>query len=177
MAKKNYLITGVPGAGKTTICQILTEKGFDAIDTDLYPDFSNWFAKDTGDVVRRPDEGVASDWLNQHSYNWDEEVLQQVLDTTGEATFICESSSNQQVLLDRFDKVFLLKADEELILGRLATRIGTDHYGKTEGERQHVLTWYEAWQDRFIEQGAIPIDAARPPGVVADLLLKETGLS
>ena len=174
MAKKNYLIAGTPGSGKSTIGKALENKGLLTIDTDAYPGMSNWVNKITGKKTNSPSEGMDNDWFENYDYDWDINVLSKLLKNDDDKLYFYGSSSNQGELLDKFDKVFLLKVNPDLIQDRLKSRIGTSHYGKTESERLHVLTWFDDFQNGYIESGVETIDASKPIDSILQTIINAT---
>lgn len=158
----NILIAGVPGSGKSSVGEKLAQQGYPTIDTDDYPGPTNWVNRKTKIIATPPAQGMTKEWIKQHDYNWDETLLKELLSNTDNGQIFYGSSSNQEALLDLFDTVFLLKVDPVTIIDRLKRR-SDNKYGKTQAERDHVLTWYQTFQDKYAQNDrVIVIDATQP---------------
>jgi hypothetical protein len=112
------LITGVSGAGKSTIAAVLARRGLASIDADGDP----WLARSVD-----PDGNVVEDlsvpdfaWLARHSWAWDPARLDELIRAAGPATlYVCGGAENELELADRLTQVFLLELDEPTMLARL----------------------------------------------------------
>ena len=69
-----FLVTGNPGAGKTTTASALTERGFDAIDTD---EIAGWETA-TGRAATQPEDPTGG-WLLDHRWVWNARLLDEAI--------------------------------------------------------------------------------------------------
>lgn len=161
-----YFITGTPGSGKTTIGKILKEKGYKFVDVDHEKGLAHWYNKETSQKVKRG-SNVDANWYGQHDWNWDRNNLQNLLKNyVDETIFVSGITSNQTNDLDLFDKVFLLKTDEEELRKRMLQRKSNDNAGP-----EHVFGWHKTFEEEMLKHGAISIDASQSPKkVVEDIL-------
>ena len=89
-------ISGISGAGKTTIAAVLARRGLAVIDDDDDP------------------------WLARHSWAWNPARLDELMGAAAPATlYVCGCADNELMLADRFTQVFLLEIDEPTMLGRI----------------------------------------------------------
>jgi gluconate kinase len=154
VAKRNYLVEGLSGAGKSSVYEELIRRGYKAISTDRA-----WKVPadaDTGLEVR-PMRWV---WDEQRAVNELERPEPEVL-------FVCGSSSNRDDFLPYFTKVFNLRIDDDTMRRRLEERTNND-FGKQPEELELMLTLNRS-EER--PAGAIDVDATQPlEQVVAELL-------
>ena len=121
MGVRNYLVEGVSGTGKTSVCRELRRRGYDAVngDTDLAYQ---------GD----PMTGRPTDTSGHEHHLWDvRRVRELAADRGAPVTFFCGGSRNFADFIDLFDDVFVLEVDLDTLLGRLDRRVGefADHRG------------------------------------------------
>jgi broad-specificity NMP kinase len=117
MGVRNYLVEGVSGAGKTSVCDELRARGYHAIHGDR--DLSYQGDPATGD----PMAGSA----HEH-HVWDvDKVKALVADRTSAMSFFCGGSRNFPRFIHLFDGVFVLEVDIDTLNRRLAAR------GQTSG--------------------------------------------
>ncbi|CUR61911.1 conserved hypothetical protein [metagenome] len=159
MGVRNYLVEGVSGTGKTSVCRELQRRGHHAVngDTDL--------AYQGDPVTGRPIDSAV------HGHHiWDVgRVHRLVADHSTPVTFFCGGSRNHASFLDVFDEVFVLRVDLETLLRRLAQR-GDDEWGGKPEERDLVVRLHRSGED--VPAVGIPIDATRPLAEVVDEILR-----
>ncbi|WP_243885860.1 nucleoside kinase [Cellulomonas fengjieae] len=101
MGRANYLVEGLSGTGKTSVCDELRRRGFQAIHGDrelAYP----------GD----PRTGEPFETSGRDDHIWDvAKVRALVADQHEAVTFFCGGSRNFPGFLDAFDAVFVLEVD------------------------------------------------------------------
>ncbi len=159
MGVRNYLVEGVSGTGKTSVCRELQRRGHHAVngDTDL--------AYQGDPVTGRPIDSA----VHEH-HIWDVgRVRQLVADHSAPATFFCGGSRNHASFLDLFDEVFVLEVDLETLLRRLARR-GDGEWGGRPAERELVVRLHRTGED--VPAAGVPIDATRPLAEVVDEILR-----
>ena len=148
MAKVNYLISGLPGTGKTSVCIELQDRGHNAVDADR--DFGY-------------QSGV--DWL------WDETKIDNIIeDTSDEILFICGSASNREKYIPKFNKVFILHVDDETLRYRLLHRTN-NNFGKNSATLNRQIQMNQGVKEYSASRGRTVIDATQPLNrVVSDIL-------
>ena len=153
---RNYLIEGVSGTGKTSVCTELRRRGFHAVngDTDL--------AYQGDPATGRPTDGPPSHW--HHIWAVDR-VRALVADRRQPVTFFCGGSRNFSTFQDLFDGVFVLEIDLDTLTERLDQRPG-DEFGARPSERDLILRLHRTKEDT--PRDGIPIDATAPLVRVVD---------
>jgi WD40 repeat protein len=149
VAKRNYLVEGLSGAGKSSVYEELIRRGYKAISTDRA-----W--KSSPD----PD--------NTHSM-WDpQRAVSELESPEPEVLFVCGSSRNRDRFLPYFTKTFNLRIDDDTMRRRLRERTNND-YGKQPEEVELMLRL-----NRRDEKpaGAIDVDATQPLDQVVDEVLR-----
>jgi hypothetical protein len=158
MGERNFLVEGVSGTGKTSVCHELRRRGYDAVngDTDLAYQ---------GDPVT----GVPTDTRSHHHHLWDvERVSVLVEDRRAPLTFFCGGSRNFSAFLHLFDEVFVLEVDRATLERRLDLR-PTDEWGARPEERALVLRLHQSGEDT---PAGTSIDATAPLADVVDEIVR-----
>jgi hypothetical protein len=170
MGRRNYLIEGVSGAGKTAVCTELQRRGYQAI----YGDRELVYRGDpeTG-LPTAPETGTpTATWMSEHQI-WDVEKVQAFVANHEEAvTFFCGGSRNFAKFVDLFDGVFVLEVDLDTMNRRIDERVAldpTDFGGKPE-ERELAVRLHQTKED--IPKNGIIIDATAPLARVVDEILR-----
>lgn len=153
MGIKNYLIEGVSCAGKTTVCDELQRRGYQAIHGDRELAYF-------GD--RRSGEPVTADTPDEHrAWIWDlEKIRALIADQTQPLTFLCGGSRNSERFIGLLDGVFVLEIDLETLNRRLAAR-PKDEWGGTASEGEAFARFQHATK-AYLPEGGISIDATEP---------------
>lgn len=163
MGKRNYLIEGVSGTGKTSICEELLRRGYLAIHGDRELAYQ-------GD----PSTGEKTEGRSHEHHIWDvEKVRKLVANQDDEATFFCGSSRNFKQFIDLFDKIFILDVDAETLNERLDSR--PDEWGKRKSERELILRLHTTKED--LPSSGIVLDATQPLVSVVDEILSHVRTS
>ena len=170
MGKRNYLIEGVSGAGKTAVCTELQRRGYQAIHGDRELVYRG--DPETG-VPMVPDADQPTPaWLSEHQI-WDVgKVKSLVANQQEEVTFFCGGSRNSAKFIDLFDGVFVLEVDLDTMNRRIDERVArdpTDFGGKPE-ERELAVRLHQTKED--IPKNGIIIDATAPLARVVDEILR-----
>jgi hypothetical protein len=150
MARRNYLVDGLSGTGKSSVYEELIRRGYHAISSDRA------WAYFAGPV-------------RHETFMWDEETAFAELERSEpEMLFVCGSSRNRDRFLGSFTKVFNLTIDDDTMRRRLEKRTDDDWpIGEAGVELMLGL-------NRSGERppGAIDVDATRPLHEVVDELLR-----
>jgi len=164
MGIRNYLIEGVSGTGKTSVCHELRRRGFHAINGDTELAYQG--DPRTGDPV----EGCAHE---HHIWNVDK-VRALVADRSRAASFFCGGSRNFSSFIDLFDEVFVLDVDLDTLNWRLAGR-PEDEFGGKPSERELIARLHATKGD--VPKGGVVVDATAPIERVVDEILERCSLS
>jgi hypothetical protein len=157
MAKRNYLVEGLSGAGKSSVYDELIRRGYPAVSTDrawaYYAD---------------PDTGLPGGPIGHENFMWNEQrAVSELESPEPEVLFVCGSSSNRDRLLPYFTKVFNLRMDDDTMRRRLQARTDDDWPLGQEGVERMLRL------NRSDEKpaGAIDVDATQPLDRVVDEVL------
>ncbi len=163
MGRRNYLVEGVSGTGKTSVCDELQRRGYQAVHGDRELAYQGDAA--TGAAV----EGGS----HEHHLWWVEKVEALVADQNEAATFFCGGSRNFSDFIDLFDGVFVLEVDLETLRRRLEQR-PEDEFGGRPSDRELIERLHESGEDT--PDGTV-IDATAPLARVVDEILRRAGLN
>src|SRR5919106_5924717 len=105
MGIRNYLIEGLSGTGKTSVCDELQRRGYHAIHGDRELAYRG--DPETGE----PTEGFAHE---HHIWHVDK-VKALVANQDEEVTFFCGGPRNFAKFIDLFDGVFILEIDVDTL--------------------------------------------------------------
>ena len=176
MGRRNYLIEGVSGTGKTAVCTELQRRGYQAIngDRELAYQGDPETGKPTDTFTQEhPDTVMYAQHMQEH-HIWDvEKVKALVANQEKEVTFFCGGSRNFSKFIDLFDGVFVLEVDLDTLNRRLDERVAldpTDFGGKPE-ERELAVRLHHTKED--IPKNGIIIDATPPLARVVDEILRQ----
>jgi len=161
MGMRNYLVEGVSGTGKTSVCQELRRRGFHAINGDT--DLAYQGDPETGE----PTDGVPSHW--HHIWHVDK-VRALVADQNERVTFFCGGSRNFSKFQNLFDRVFVLEIDLDTLNRRLDQR-PEDEFVAQPSERDLIVRLHRTRQDT--PKNGILIDAAAPLAHVVDEIVRQ----
>ena len=142
------LITGMSGAGKSTIAGVLARRGLASLDAD--------------------DDPMLARSVDSHG-------LDVLIRIAAPATvYVCGGAANELELADRFTRVFVLEMDEPTMLARLDAPSRDNEWGRIGDTREHLRRRLPGHQKRLRAFGAIPIDARQPLDQVVDAILSHT---
>jgi hypothetical protein len=167
MAKRNYLVEGLSGVGKSSVYEELIRRGYTAISTDRA---WAYFAD--------PHTGLPGGPMRHDTWMWDRQKAVSALESPEpEVLFVCGSSRNRDHFLPYFTKIFNLRIDDDTMRRRIQERTADDWELGPEAMYVEALT-------RMIElmlelnhsddkpAGAIDLDATQPLNQVVDELLR-----
>jgi len=163
MGRRNYLIEGGSGTGKTSICGELRRRGYHAINGDRELAYRG--DPETGE----PLAGITGISVHDHHIWRVDEVKALIADQREAVTFFCGGSRNFAKFLDLFDGVFVLAVDRETLNRRLDERPPDEWGGRLE-ERKLIERLHQTREE--IPVGGITIDATVPLADVADAILR-----
>src|SRR5579875_2395846 len=156
---RNYLIEGVSGSGKTSVCMELRRRGYHAINGDTELAYQ-------GD----PETGEPTDAPSHWHHIWDiERVRLLVADQSEPLTFFCGGSRNFAKIVELFDGVFVLEIDADTLNRRLDQR-AKDEFGAEQSERDLIVRLHRTRQG--VPNG-MPIDATAPLDLVVDDIVRK----
>jgi dephospho-CoA kinase len=136
------LVTGMSGAGKTTVLDELRRRGHLTLDTD----YGGWVLDD----------------------KWDEPRMDAFLRDHGDV-FVAGTVENQGRFYDRFDHIVLLTAPLQVLLARVTSRTNNS-YGKTSLQQAEIQSYVETVEPILRRGASVELDAQRPASEVADLI-------
>jgi hypothetical protein len=156
---RNYLVEGVSGTGKTSVCRELNRRGYQAINGDRELAYQ-----------ADPETGEATDTALHHHHIWDVGRVRALAgDHQEPVTFFCGGSRNFSRFIDLFDEVFVLDIDLETLHHRLDQR-PHDEWGSKPSERDLIIRLHRTKED--IPSTGVVIDAAAPLTEVVDEILR-----
>jgi hypothetical protein len=158
VGQRNYLVEGVSGTGKTTVCTELARRGFHAVHGDRELAYQ-------GDPVT----GMRVEGVSHEHHVWDVGRVRALVDDRSEpVTFFCGGSRNVSAFLHLFDAVFVLDVDRTTLHERLSRRPAGE-WGAEPAERELVLRLHDSGAD--VPTGIV-VDATAPVGDVVDSILR-----
>lgn len=161
MGIRNYLIEGVSGTGKTTVCNELQRRGYHAIHGDRELAYQ-------GD----PETGTRTDTATHENHIWHvDKVKALVAKQDEEVTFFCGGSRNFSKFIDLFDDVFVLEVGIDTLNRRLDERPENEFGGKKK-ERELIVRLHQTKED--IPKNGIIIDATAPIEHVVDEIVRQS---
>ena len=165
MGIRNYLIEGVSGTGKTSVCKELQRRGYHAIHGDRELAYQ-------GD----PETGTPTDGCHASEHHiWHVEKVKALVANQDEAvTFFCGGSRNFSKFIDLFDGVFVLEVDLDTLNRRIDERVALDQMSGAERqtERELIARLHQTKED--IPKNGIIIDATAPIAHVVDEIVRQS---
>ena len=160
MGIRNYLIEGVSGTGKTSVCDELQRRGYQAIHGDrelAYP----------GD----PETGAPTGDFGHEHHIWHIAKVKTLVANQDEAvTFFCGGSRNLAKFVDLFDGVYVLEVDLETLNRRLDERPDSEWGGGKPPKRELIWRLHRTKED--LPRNGISIDATAPVEDVVDEIIR-----
>jgi broad-specificity NMP kinase len=160
MGIRNYLIEGVSGTGKTSVCEELQRRGYHAVNGDRELAYQ-------GD----PETGIRTDGFTHEHHIWHVDKVKALIANQDEAlTFFCGGCRNFSKFIDLFDGVFILEVDLDTLNQRLGERPQNEWGGK-KTERELIAHLHQTKKD--IPKNGIIIDATAPIEYVVDEIIRQ----
>lgn len=160
MGRRNYLIEGLSGTGKTSVCDELQRRGYHAIHGDRELAYQG--DPETGEPTKSGGHG---------HHIWDVETVRALVAGRDQAaTFFCGGSRNFSKFIDLFDEVFVLQVDLATLNRRLDERPDDEWGGGHPTERDLIVRWHQTGED--VPEDGVAIDATAPIEHVVDDILR-----
>jgi hypothetical protein len=158
MGRRNFLVEGLSGTGKTSVAEELQRRGHHVVHGDRELAYQ-------GDPATG--EPVAGGGHENHL--WDvAKVRALAADRSRPATFFCGGSRNFPAFVDLFDEVFVLQVDLGTLDRRLDARPDEEWGGGNPTERALIAHFHATGGD--VPDG-VPVDATAPLDRVVDAIL------
>ncbi len=162
MGVRNYLVEGVSGTGKSSVCAELRRRGHHAVDGDRELAYQ-------GD----PRTGEPTEGLRHEHHLWHVDRVRSLVADRGSAvTFFCGGSRNFPDFIGLFDGVFVLEVDPRTLRRRLDGR-PKGEWGGSRAERDLIARLHRTKED--VPRNGTVVDATRPLASVVDEILRLAG--
>lgn len=161
------LITGRAGSGKSTVCEELLRRNYEAYDADFVPGLCEWQLRKTGEKA----EVNAHEFVDLKKYWWslrDQAFRKFVADHDN--FFICIGAAHELEYTDIFDRSFVLNVSPAIHYERLQNRTN-NNYGKELAMAQTIVKLQAELVSDAQKQGFVLIDANKPVAQVVDEIL------
>jgi broad-specificity NMP kinase len=160
MGRRNYLVEGLSGTGKTSVADELQRRGLHAVHGDRELAYQ-------GD----PETGEPIEGGEHEHHLWDlDKVRALVADRQHPVTFFCGGSRNSPKFVGLFDAVFVLEVDLATLIRRLDQRPDDEWGGGKPTERARIVRWHQTKET--VPENGVVIDATRPVEQVVDEILR-----
>ncbi len=170
-----HYITGVAGTGKSTLRNLLLQKGYLAYDVDE-DDIAMWHHRQTGQAVPQANlpQTLDPQWYQDYQWRLDQKRVETIAKTAEtQDIFLCGTSANDQDIHRLLTNVIFLMIDEQTLRHRLATR-DTNVYGKTDYEVEHIVNWLKPAEDYYRNLGALMLDSTQKLEDLLDSIISHT---
>jgi broad-specificity NMP kinase len=162
MARRNYLVEGLSGAGKSSVYEELIRRGYKATSTDRA-----WA------YHADPDTGLPGGPVHHDNWMWDrEKAVSELESLEPEVLFVCGSSRNRDHFLPYFTKIFNLRIDDDTMRRRLQGRTADDWELGPDAAAALIELMLELNRSDQKPVGAIDVDATQLLNQVVDELLR-----
>lgn len=168
-----FLVTGVSGAGKSTVARRLSAWGHRAVSLDGDGSLCFW-TDSAGCRVSRPTEPDAM-WLAGHRWVWVparlDEIIAEATDAGVETLWLCGQAANAGEVADRFDACFLLEIDQATMRHRMAGPGRGNDFGRVGDSLNAALSGYYEFVAGWRRHGTVTVDATQDVDRVCEDLL------
>jgi shikimate kinase len=137
------LVTGMSGAGKSTVLDELRRRGHMAVDTD----YGGWELPDG---------------------TWDEQRMQQLLASSPDV-IVSGTVENQGRFYHHFEHVVLLSAPLHVLVERVSTRTNNP-YGKTPEQQAEIARYVDTVEPLLRRGATLELNGQRPATDLADVI-------
>jgi shikimate kinase len=137
------LVTGMSGAGKSTVLDELRRRGLHVVDTD----YDGW---------ELPDR------------TWDETRMERLL-AGNQDVIVSGTVENQVRFYDRFEHIVLLSAPLDVLTQRVTDRTNNP-YGKSSAEREEIARYVQTVEPLLRRGATVELDGRRPVTELADAI-------
>jgi shikimate kinase len=163
------LVTGIPGAGKSSVLAELRSRGYEAYGADE-DHWGRWEDGETHEVVatNTTAEMRTALWRSRHEWRASRSVIEELAKRASEASiFLCGYVTNEDEIWDLFSRHIYLDIDEATLRQRIASRTDND-FGKSDRELVEILERHADAANSYKKADVIVIDATQPIKVVVD---------
>jgi shikimate kinase len=169
-------ITGVPGSGKSTVCEALQARGYSSVDADDH--IGAWVSRDSGETLREPPafDARTPEFYAQHDWRYQVGKAEHLAASYGATVcFVCGYGGGEPEIAHLFARAFFLHVDEDELRQRLVTRTNgpfahASHVVKT-AQVERVLPHRAMLEEMWLRNGLELVDSMQPlTAVVADVL-------
>jgi shikimate kinase len=180
LRKEQFLVTGPPGVGKSTLCEEFNRSGIEAIDSDSIKGLCRFYhldgkpMTDSDGMPREP----SKEEIDKVSFlpHFKPDVLQQLLVLNPSFRFFADAPNVDQVA-HLFEKVFYLRLSPEHMEERLKSpdrkNTGTAFTGGAE-QRETLINRVLPDRDmKALKSGWVMLDARLPPQELKRIILEE----
>lgn len=152
----HILITGISGTGKSTVGDILRQRGYDVIETDD----PGWCVPEDGDATQ-PD----------HEWIWDEgRIIDLITSHTDQHLFVIGCRQNQGRFYDKLDHIVVLTAPLEVMLDRVDSRM-SNPFGKDLDQRATIEATKSEVEPLLVRGATLVLDSSKStPEQITDRL-------
>jgi shikimate kinase len=143
LAVARVLVTGMSGAGKTTVLDELRRRGHLTVDTD----YDGW---------------------ELPNGTWDEQRMNRLL-TSDPNVIVSGTVENQGSFYHRFEHVVLLSAPLQILIERVSSRTNNP-YGRTPEQQAEIARYMETVEPLLRRGATLELDGRRPATELADVI-------
>jgi shikimate kinase len=174
-------ITGVPGSGKSTVCDALRGRGYSAVDADVH--IGAWMSRDTGKTLA--DHPAFSSrtpqFYEHHLWRYQLTAVEDLAATyTDTVCFVGGCAAGDDEILHLFGQTFFLHVESDELTHRLLSRTNGPFADASDAQRAaqvyRVLPHREASEATWHRAGFAMVSAMQPLAAVVDDILTRCGL-